>query len=148
MTIAELAKYSGVSEKLIYRDLDKIPGLIKENESISFAEGSRYPFNPYRYKFDNAGKRYCALLEATYRYQFIDHKMLQLTKPSFDTMLRDLDNAGYIQQNGSNNTLGANRYDVTSQYLNIRAKRIEKRIKIIVEAVTKAGCCALAGVSI
>jgi len=138
MTISDLADYSGVTEKRIRENLGGIQGCIKSQDDIVFAEGTRFPYNMGNYKLNNRGKRYCALLSATCRCQYIDHKMLKIPKTSFIAMLEELKNAGYLQDNGTGNLFGANRYDTTFQYEQIRQKRVETRIRLISEAIAKA----------
>ena len=117
MTVSELATVSHVREKTVIRNSNKIAGVLTDNNGIVvFPSGSRYPFNLRGNKLDTAGKRRLALLDATYRYQYIDHEMLHMTSESFSTMISELLRVGYLQENGSDNPYGVNQYDTTIRY--------------------------------
>ena len=121
MTISEIAAVSHVKEKTVIRNTNKIAGAFTDDNGIAvFPSGSRYPFNLRGNKLDTAGKRRLALLDATYRYQYVDHKMLLMTKESFSTMVSELLRVGYLQENGSGNPYGVNQYDTTIRYEQIR----------------------------
>ena len=132
MTVSDLAAVSHVKEKAVIRNANRIPGAIagKKGEAI-FPDGSRYPYNLRSNKLDTAGKKRLALLDATYHYMFIDHIMLHMTSASFNTMIAELLQVGYLQENGSGNPYGANRYDTTIRYENIRALSRNAQVKEI-----------------
>ena len=132
MTVSDLAAVSYVKEKTVIRNANKIPGVITgKNGKVAFPNGSRYPYNLRSNKLDTAGKKRLALLDATYHYMFIDHIMLHMTSASFNTMIAELLQVGYLQENDSGNPYGANRYDTTIRYENIRALSRNAQVKEI-----------------
>ena len=132
MTVSDLAAVSYVKEKTVIRNANKIPGVITgKNGKVAFPNGSRYPYNLRSNKLDTAGKKRLALLDATYHYMFVDHTMLHMTSTSFNTMIAELLQVGYLQENGSGNPYGANRYDTTIRYENIRALSRNAQVKEI-----------------
>lgn len=152
MTISELAAVSHVKEKTVIRNTNKIAGVLTDDNGIVvFPCGSRYPFNLRGNKLDTAGKRRLALLDATYRYQYIDHDMLHMTMESFSTMVNELLRVGYLQENGSGNPYGVNKYDTTIRYEQLRelpkstqAKRIADDLASIAGHFVGAVICETA----
>ena len=81
------------------------------------------------------GKRYIALLDATYSDRYIDYTNLKMEKPAFDSMIDDLLQAGYLKDNGSNNQFGANRYNTTIKYEEMKSLKVTQKINHIVSTV-------------
>lgn len=139
MTIRELAAISDVKEASVMRNLRKVAGATIDDEgNMTIPEGSRYPYDAHRYKFDTIGKRRVALLDATYHFRYVDHTALHMSVESFKTMITELLNAGYLQANGSNNEFGANRYDTTLEYERIREMSQISKMKNIADAISSA----------
>ena len=59
------------------------------------------------------------------------YTMLHMTSTSFNTMIAELLQVGYLQENGNGNPYGANRYDTTIRYENIRALSRNAQVKEI-----------------
>ena len=152
MTVSELAAVSHVKEKTVIRNTNKIAGVLTDDNGIVvFPSGSRYPFNLRGNKLDTAGKRRLALLDATYHYQYIDHDILHMTKESFSTMVNELLRVGYLQENGSDNPYGVNKYDTTMRYEQLRElprstqmKRIAAELAVIAGHFVGAVICETA----
>ena len=139
MTLSELAAISGLKEASVKQNLRKVAGTIVDNEgNVTIPEGSRYPYDAHRYKFDTIGKRRVALLDATYHFRYVDHTILHMPVESFKTMVTELLNAGYLQANGSNNEFGVNQYDTTLEYERIREMTQFTKIKSIADAISSA----------
>ena len=136
MTIQDLAKNSGVKEKTIITRLGELPGVTKDGDEFVIPDGSRWFFDLHRYKLGDRQKRMDALLAATSRFRYVDAKMLNMPQNSFDTMLNELTDAGLLQPNGSDNPYGANRYDTTMKYDQIKDKESKERIRSITEIVS------------
>lgn len=127
MTIEELASISRLKEATVRKKIHSVVGVKKpKNGNIIIPYGSRYPYNIRRYNLNDSGKRRVALLDATYRYRYVDHKSLCMSQKSFNSMLEELLNAGLIQRNGSKNPFGANRFDTTMEYEKLRSNRSYK----------------------
>lgn len=146
MTVQELARYSSVNENTIKTTPLKVKGATIRDDEIEIPEGSRWPYDAHRYKFNTREKRIDALLDATDRYRYIDECILGLTKESFQTMLDELIKAELLQPNGSSNQFGANRYDTTVLYNRIRNKRCADRVKIITDILASAAGSFVGGV--
>ena len=139
MTIDELAAISCVSVNTIVKNIMIVNGVSqKEDGTLLIPDGSRYPYDAHRYKFDNIGKRRLALLDATYRFRYIDHEILKMTQESFNTMLEELLRAGYLQKNHGPNTYGANQYDTTMEYELLHNQSKSSWIKSIADKIGSA----------
>lgn len=139
MTIKELADISAVSIKTARQKINTIPGIVRtEDGEYEIPEGSRYPYDVHRYKLDSIGKRCAALLDATYRYRFVDHEILKMPRESFETLIQELLGAGLLRRNGSLNRFGANRYDTTLVYEMMSTKKTNNRIKAIADVIGSA----------
>ena len=138
MTVSELSKISSISERQIQKNWEKIPDARKENGIIIFPEGSRYPCDLHRYKFNNQGKRRAALLDAISRYRYVDYTSLRMSEESFKSMIEELTTAELIRKNGASNSYGANGYDTTIKYAEIKGHRITKRITEITKVLASA----------
>ena len=135
MTVEELASISGLKEKTIRKNILKVKGArFSDNGRVFIPEGSRYPYSLHRYKLDSIDKRRIALLDATNRFRFVDHNDLKMSKKSFVTMLNELLDQGFLQENGSNNLFGANRYDTTLLYQQNKAEIKKMNLNTITSA--------------
>lgn len=136
MTIEELAGISHISVRAIKKRAKSIPGAKEDKDGIiSFPSGSRYPYNLRGYKLDSVEKRRAALLDATYHYRFINHEILKMPEESFNAMTKELLRAGLLRSNGTRNKFGANKYDTTILYDEIKDEEIRKRLRLIAEFV-------------
>ena len=77
--------------------------------------------------------------------------MLHMTKESFSTMVNELLRVGYLQENGSDNPYGVNKYDTTIRYEQLRefprstqAKRIADDLASIAGHFVGAVICETA----
>ena len=149
MTVSEMANISDIKEKQVRKRWRDIPGATIENGVITFPEGSRYPYPKRKRNFQKRGqiKRYKLILEATEAQRFVDHTYLQMTENSFQDILNDLVRAELLEENGSQNPYGANKYKVTSGYAELEynnmIKSLEDFAKITTPIVT-----SLAGITI
>ena len=138
MTVSELSIISAISEKQVTKRWKEIRGAKKEDGVISFPEGSRYPFDLHRYKLINQEKRRLALLDAISCYRYVDNVSLKMPEESFKSLVKELCDAGLIRKNGTHNQYGANAYDTTIRYDEIRSHNIRKRISEITNIVASA----------
>ena len=139
MTIKDLANISGIKEKTVRQRIHSVVGVTEsEDGTFNIPDGSRYPYDTHRYKFDNIGKRRRALLEATFCYRYVDHVSLCMPEESFKTMLEELLNVGLIQKNGINNPYGANGFDTTMKYEDLRSEKPHNIIKAIGDLIGSA----------
>ena len=113
MTIEEFLIISDVKESTIHKRKKEIPGLTYINGEYKIIDGTRYPYNLGNSKLKEQEDKILALLKATSRNRYIDHKMLKLQKKQFERLLNELERNGYIEENGTNNPFGANAYDLT-----------------------------------
>lgn len=139
MTIRELSEKCNISEQQIQKRWKDIPGIAKENGELHIPIGTRYPFDAHRYRFTNIRKRRDALLKATYKNRFVDHKMLKMEKPEFDSMVAELVHEGYLRENGTDNQHGVNKYDTTIVYDRMLAADNRKRFSDTLSMVELAG---------
>ena len=116
MTIEELADFNGIEVATVKKRLGQIPGVELIDGEYVIPDGSRYPYDAHRYKFNDIDKRRRALLDAISKFKYVDSKTLKMTEESFVVMLEELEKAGYIMNNGSSNEYGANKYDTTLLY--------------------------------
>lgn len=77
MTIEELSMMSNVSVSTIKKNLNKVRGASVKDGGIFIEDGTRYPYDAHRHHFDNIEKRRYALLDATYRYRYVDAETLK-----------------------------------------------------------------------
>jgi ABC-type branched-subunit amino acid transport system substrate-binding protein len=89
----------------------------------------------HRYKFNDEKKRRKALLDATYHYRFVNHDKLHMTEESFNSMIEELCNAGYLKCNNSNNHYGANQYDTTMAYEQLKNQSKRQMSKEIADTI-------------
>ena len=144
MTIEELAKYSGISEKQIRKRYKEIAGYEEKDGEISFPAGTRYMYNLRRTRLDTMGEKCDTLLKATYENKFIDHEKLKMEQTSFDSLIAELVHEGYLRENGTKNLFGANRYDTTVKYdKELKDKSKEKRLKIIEHVIASLSSVAI-----
>ncbi len=125
-----------------------MPGVEIGESEILIPDGSRYPFDVHRYRFDNIGKRRIALLGATDQLRYVDSKMLHMSQMEFEEMVSELVQAGFLRKNGSGNPFGANSYNTTIKYQEECSPRKAqgKAIEIIASAVAAAAVQLAAGV--
>ena len=138
MTVSELASISAISEKQLKKRWKKIPGALKEHGIITFPDGSRYPFDVHRYKFNNQMKRRLALLDAISHYRYVDHISLKMSEESFKSLIEELVAADLIKKNGTCNQYGANGYDTTLRYDEMNTYNISKKIDEITSLIASA----------
>ena len=137
MTIEELAAYSCVKESTVRDGLKqgsvlKVPGAYyNEQGQLVIPNGSRWPYNKRNAKLDTREKRKDALLEATYHNKYVDASMLNMPEESFHTMISELVEIGLLRENGTSNKFGANAYDTTCLYDQVRSENRLERIKQI-----------------
>lgn len=116
MTLKEFCSRSRKTEKTILNRYQKnrsqFPGVKYEKGKWTIPDGTRFPYDRRHLAKTSKDKRY-HLLKAIDLYQYIDADMIQLPQESFDVLLSDLITAGLIQENGSTNSYGANKYDCT-----------------------------------
>ena len=134
MTIEALARSGKASEKQVYRRWKEIGGVTKENGVLVIPDGTRYPIRRPR-KIDTYQEKLYFLLKAINTYRYIDEKMLLIPKNSFDVLIKELLSFGWIQENGTNNEFGANKYDATYSGSVVARKKKYAAIKDISEAV-------------
>lgn len=142
MTIQDLADISCVKLKTAKSQLKNVPGISSDGE---IPAGSRLPYDVHRYRFNNISKRRDALLQATYHYRYVDHHMLAMEENPFNEMVKELVEAEFLRENGSNNPYGANRYDTTLAYEDIGMMKMAKRIAIIAGKFAGAAAGELMG---
>jgi len=139
MTIEELASISGLKEKTVRQKILTVAGVTRaEDGALIIPDGSRYPYDIHRYKLNDTNKRRVALLDAIFRYRYIDHAMLCMSSESFKTMLAELLNVGLVQRNGSENPFGANGFDTTMKYEELRSDKRYKTAKAISDLMGSA----------
>ena len=143
MTIDDLAKYSSVSQSTIKRKYRTIPGILKEETGFIIPDGTRYPFDVHRYGFKDMGTRYAALLDATSKNRYIDNEVLCIDEYSFRSMISDLLKVGYLCENGTGNMLGANRFNTTFKYEQIKKERANKRTQTIINNLSQIGAALI-----
>lgn len=115
MTMEEFANIYGVKEKTIIDRHKKkaIPGITLENGGYRVADGTRYPCHKNSISTADRTTRIHSLLKAINKYRYIDAEMLRVEEQSFQLMLEELEENGYIQRNNTGNDYGANGYDCT-----------------------------------
>ena len=113
MTIEEFLIISDVKESTIHKRRNEIPGLTYINGEYEIIEGTRYPYNLGNSKLKEQSDKILALLKATSRNRYIDHKKLKLQKKQFERLLNELERNSYIEENGTNKPCAANAYDLT-----------------------------------
>ncbi len=128
MTIEELASISNIKVDTLKKNIGKVKGVNIESEEMYIPDGSRYPYDFHRYRFNNQRSRYHALLMATDKNRYVDHVLLKMPKNSFDRMVSELVDLGYLQDNGCGNQYGANKYDTTLKFSENWIKRIIDQI--------------------
>lgn len=127
MTIEELANQAGVKVKQVKKRYKEIPGVTK-NEDGSFAilDGTRYPARkPIR--IETMHKKLRAMLLAIDKYKYIDAQALRISNNSLQLIINFALEKQWIQENGSENPYGTNKYDITFEGDRILRKRFSKR---------------------
>lgn len=107
----EFVEKVSVKESTIRRRYKEIPGITKTENEFAVLSGTRYPCDLHRYKLSTSAKKRYILLKTISQYQYISHKDLKLEQPQFEEMLKELIEAGLIQNNHLSNEYGANAYD-------------------------------------
>lgn len=122
-------------EETVKRNISKIPGAIKKENIDYFCDSARYPYSLRNNKMKTSADRRYLLLLATSKFEYIDEKMLKMSKCSFNTMIKELIEKGLLVENGSNNKNGANAYDCSSLAEEIlqknRVKAMEELGKVL-----------------
>lgn len=141
VTVEKFAERYDLTPKTIKKNIDKIPGALKNDGKYIIPDSARYPYNLGRSKLDTRTKRVYALLKATDEFRYIDCEMLKISKNSFDTLVNELVEKKIIKKNGSNDQHGLNSYDVTletEQYFeNKNIKQIMKWIDTVLTIVAE-----------
>jgi hypothetical protein len=141
MTIGELADISYVKDETVKKNIRNVPGAYQDDDGEwIIPNGSRYPFDAHRYKFNDVGKRRLALLDATYQYRYVNYDKLHMSEESFITMIEELRNAGYLMFNNSNNHYGANQYDTTMKYEQLKGHSKRYMLKKIADTIASMAC--------
>lgn len=139
VSVEKFAERYDLTPETIKKNIDKIPGALKNNGKCTIPDSARYPYNLGRLKLDTRTKRVYAILKATDEFRYIDFEMLKISKNSFDTLVNELVEKGFLQKNGSNDQHGLNSYDVTletEQYFeNKNSKQIMKWIDSVLAIV-------------
>ena len=131
MTIEEFLIISDVKERTIHKHKNDIPGLTYINGKYKIIDGTRYPYNLGNSKLKDQSDKILALLKATSRNRYIDHRKLKLQKKQFERLLNELERNSYIEENGTNNPYGANAYDLTfegTQLMNLSKNAAVKKL--------------------
>ena len=137
MTIEQLAKNGKVSTKQVKKRWRDIGGVTKIGGALNIPEGTRYPMRKMR-NIDTHEEKLYALLKAIDTYRYIDEVMLRIPKTSFDILIHELIDAGWIQDNGSGNEFGANRYDSTRLGSKVAREKKKAALKEIVAIISGA----------
>lgn len=135
MTVKELSDISGINEKTIIKNYEKIPGMQYLDNKWILPDGSRYPYNLRRNQLKNMEDRVCCLLKATADFKYVDHKMLKMPKEPFDRVLKDLVEYGVLEENENDNMYGANHYDITLKYIEIKHNKKRQNVLLIAEFI-------------
>ena len=135
ISVKDFAKRYNIKEKTVKKRLDSIPGIVVEGGLYFIKDSARYPADKRWFKAsDSAGKRY-ELLKAISRYRYVDYKMLSVSRQSFNTMLNQLISAEIIEENGSNNSDGANSYDCTYKGDKLLKEKKKEGIRLLSECL-------------
>lgn len=137
MTIEQLAKNGKVSVKQVKKRWRDIGGVTKTGDVLNIPEGTRYPMRKMR-SIDTHEEKLYALLKAIDTYRYIDEDMLGIPKNSFNILIHELIHAGWIQDNGSGNEFGANKYDSTRLGSRIAHERKKAALEDIITTISGA----------
>lgn len=127
MTIEELANQAGVKVKQVKKRYKEIPGVTKnEDGSFTILDGTRYPARKPN-RIETMHKKLRAMLLAIDKYKYIDAQALRISNNSLQLIINFALEKQWIQENGSENPYGTNKYDITFEGDRILSKRFSKR---------------------
>ena len=135
--LEQFAANAKKSVNTIKRNYTRIPGITRINGEFQVLSGTRYPFQIKKFSIDTSKEKRRALLIAISRYEYIDCYALRIEQRQFKRMLRDLLNAGLIEDNGLANHYGANAYDCTELGAQVASEEKWKTIDRITELVAE-----------
>ena len=115
ISIEDFASISGVKVNTVKKRWKEIPGIKYENGKFLVQEGTRYPFNMRHCNLKDSDTRRYILLLAISEYKYIDAKKLEVYPKQFHKLLKELYEAGLIEENHLGNNQGANTYDCTAK---------------------------------
>lgn len=137
MNIEKLAENGNVSTKQVLRRWREIGGVTKKGGDLYIPDGTRYPIRKPQ-KIDTHEEKMYVLLKAIDNERYINEDMLNTSKDSFDTMLRELLDLKWIRYNGSSNEFGANKYDSTLLGSRIAREKRSAALKEIINSISGA----------
>ncbi|MCQ2815582.1 MAG: DUF3791 domain-containing protein [Bacilli bacterium] len=115
ITLEEFQKSTNVKIGTIKKkkNREKIKGIIRIKNQYFVPVGSRYPMGIIKKYIKNDDDRRYYILKSIYEKLYVDEDMLGMHKKSFEMILSELENKGFIAQNNIGNIYGANAYDTT-----------------------------------
>lgn len=128
MTIERFANTCNRKIENVKKRIEEIKGAEYINGEWNIPEGSRWPYNKGNSKFRNQEDRIYAILTATDRYEYIDNEILGMSVVAFECLIQELLDAGLLRLNGNDNHYGANKYDVTMEFIDKKANEKRKTL--------------------
>ena len=148
ISIEKFADNNNVSVDVVIKNFGLIQGAYKENGVYMIPESSRYPYFLHNDKIETREDKVLVILRAINKYKYVDEDTVKLPKYSFDIIVKELLENGYLVVNGCDNPYGLNRYDPTNRTTEILKRRREQAIKEIANiAGTTVGTAIGAGVA-